>query len=246
MQTAAIANSGASTISPAVAPTRSSVRLRNLDGVREARGGKPDKGDALDRMQLRVRSQHLEQPRDDVDLDAAVLELADHLEGLLVRVIRERNDDSMRRVRPHELGKIVGRADQLEVTGSVGGRAGAPVDEADDVQAVFGVLADLAVEELRHISRTDDDHVLNVGRVTPADDADRRSDERNEQDRRQPKDDEPRQGRVRQAGEMRDREEGPGSDRDDLEDAEDVVDGGVIASLLVPVVEGVCAREKHP
>jgi hypothetical protein len=82
--------------------------------------------------------------------------------------------------------------------------------------------------------------------VTPADDSDRRAEERNKQDRRQPEDDEPRQGRVRQAGEMRDREERPGSDRDDLEDAEDVVHGGVIAPLLVAVIQGMCAREERP
>ena len=152
----------------------------------------------------------------------------------------------MRRVRPHELGKVVGRAEQLELTRPVGGRVGAAVDEADDVEAVFRVLADLAVEELRHVPRADDDHVLDVGRVTSADDAGGRSEERDEHDRCQPEDDEPRHRRVRQAGEMRDREEGPGSDRDDLEDAEDVVHRGVIAPLLVPVVEGMCSREKHP
>ena len=151
--------------------------------------------------------EHLEQPRDDVDLDVAVLELADHLEGLLVRVSRERDHDAMRGMRAHELRKVVGRADQLEVTCSVGGRAVAAVDEADDLEAVLGMLADLAVEELRHVARADDDHVLNVGRVTSADDAGGRSEERDEQNRGQPEDDEPRQRRVRQAGEMRDREE---------------------------------------
>ena len=102
-------------------------------------------------MELRVRSQDLEQSRDDVDLDVAVLELADHLEGLLVGVSRERDHDAMRRVGPHELGKVVGRAEQLEVTRAVGGCAVAAVDEADDFEAVFGMLADLAVEKLRDV-----------------------------------------------------------------------------------------------
>ena len=82
--------------------------------------------------------------------------------------------------------------------------------------------------------------------MTAPDDAGGRPEQRDEYDSSQPEDDEPRQRRVRQAGEMRDREERPGSDRDDLEDAEDVVHRGVIASLLVPVVEGMCSREKNP
>ena len=125
-------------------------------------------------------------------------------------------------------------------------RAAVAVDKANDVEPVFGVLADLAVEELRHVARADDDHVLDVGRVASADDASGRPEQGDEYDSSQPEDDEPRQRRVGQAGEMSDREERPGSNRDDLEDAEDVVHRGVIASLLVPVVEGVCAREKNP
>ena len=51
---------------------------------------------------------------------------------------------------------------------------------------------------------------------------------------------------VRQARDVRDDEEAPRSERDDLKDADDVVDGRVIGSLLVAVVEPVNPREQHP
>ena len=107
--------------------------------------------------------------------------------------VGERDHDAMRGVCANELGKVVGRADQLERPCSVGGRAVAAVDEADDLEAVLGMLADLAVEELRNIARADDDHVLDVGRVPPADYAGGRPEERDEHDSGQPEDDEPRQ-----------------------------------------------------
>ena len=47
--------------------------LEELGRLREARGRQPDERDALDRVELRVRPEHLEQPRDDVDLDVGVL-----------------------------------------------------------------------------------------------------------------------------------------------------------------------------
>ena len=124
--------------------------MRNLD-ERDKRGGEPDERYTLDRVELRVRSQHLEQSRHDVDLDVAVLELANHLEGSFERVRRERDHDTMRGMGPNEVRKVVGLTDQLGVTCAVGGRAVAAVDEADDLEAVLGMLADLAVEELRHV-----------------------------------------------------------------------------------------------
>ena len=45
---------------------------------------------------------------------------------------------------------------------------------------------------------------------------------------------------------MRGNEEAPRAERDDLDDADDVVDRRVVRSLLVPVVEAVDPREQHP
>ena len=45
---------------------------------------------------------------------------------------------------------------------------------------------------------------------------------------------------------MRDDEKAPRAERDDLKDADNVVDGRVICSLLVAVVETVNPREQHP
>ena len=45
---------------------------------------------------------------------------------------------------------------------------------------------------------------------------------------------------------MRGNEEAPRAERDDLNDANDVVNRRVVCSLLVPVVEAVYPREQHP
>ena len=45
---------------------------------------------------------------------------------------------------------------------------------------------------------------------------------------------------------MRDDEKAPRSERDDLKDADDVIDGRMIGSLLVAVVEPVNPSEQHP
>ena len=43
------------------------------------------------------------------------------------------------------------------------------VDEADEVEAVFGVLPELLRHELADVARADDDRVLDVGEMLPRD-----------------------------------------------------------------------------
>ena len=81
--------------------------LEEARRIREPRDGQPDQRNALDRVQLGVRAEHLEHARDDVDLDVAVLHRADHLERLLVRIGRERDHDAVRPVLADEVGRSV-------------------------------------------------------------------------------------------------------------------------------------------
>ena len=49
------------------------------------------------------------------------------------------------------------------------GREVVPVDEPDDVEPVLGMLLDLVGEQLRDLSRPDDDDVLHVRHLTSSD-----------------------------------------------------------------------------
>ena len=75
---------------------------------------------------------------------------------------------------------------------------------------------------------------------------DDRAQDRHEDDREEPEDDEPPEVRIREPGEVRQNEEAPCSERHDLDDADDVVNRGMVRALLVAVVEPVHAREQHP
>ena len=102
IETAMIANNGARRRRPAVAPSEVERALQEAGRAREPRRGQPDERETLDRVHLRVRPEHLEHARDDVDLDVAPLHRADDFERLLVRVGRERDRDAMHRVLAHE------------------------------------------------------------------------------------------------------------------------------------------------
>ena len=99
------------------------------------------------------------------------------------------------------------------------------VDEADEVDAVLGVLEQLARHELADVAGADDDRVLEVGDAAPAPEA--RATERadgDEHDRERP---EARSTSTRSGAASPDQpradEEEPDADRDQVEDAAEVV-----------------------
>ena len=120
------------------------------------------------------------------------------------------------------------------------------VDEADDVEPVAAVLAHLLGEQARDVARADDEDVLHVRGLASADHADEDAEEPDEADRERPEHHEPLERRMGELDDVRADEEDPGSDRDDLEDAEEVVDGRVIGALLVAVVQPVQRARESP
>ena len=102
------------------------------------------------------------------------------------------------------------------------------VDEADEVEAVLGVAQELARDALADVARADDDRVLQVERVPAADRARDRAGEHDEEDREDPEADRLPEARVGEAGDAQHDERHPGPDRDDVEDADDVVGGRVV------------------
>ena len=174
-------------------------------------------------MDADVGPDDLEEPGDEVDLDVEVLERADQIEHGLVRVVREGDDDALDVEDLHHLRELLETAEQCDVSEVLRPLLGVAVHEADEVEAVLGMLAELLRDELAHVSRADDYRVLDVGEVLPRNPARDRSARRDADDGEQPEAEQAREARV---GTVRDRGEGeeqPAPDRDEMEDADEVV-----------------------
>src|SRR5688572_16865391 len=98
------------------------------------------------------------------------------------------------------------------------------------------MLFDLVGEQIRDVTRADDDDILDVRALAATNRAARGTQKRDERDGEQPEDDESGQIRIREIEDVRDDEEAPRPQRDDLEDSHNVVDRGVIGALLVTVI----------
>ena len=123
---------------------------------------------------------------------------------------------------------------------------GITVDKTDDSEAVLGMLGDLRREEAGHVTRADDDHVLDVGGVSPADNADQGAEQEHEEDREEPEEDQACQRRVAEARDLGDHDNAPRPQRHHLEDAEQIVDSRVVRALLITIVEPLYVGEQHP
>ena len=112
------------------------------------------------------------------------------------------------------------------------------VDEADDVDAVLGVLQDLAADQLADVACTDDHRVLLI-RDAATDDRPRDpAVEGHDQRRGRPQQDDGSDvGRA--AERRRDGDHEKRADGEDMEDADQVADRRVVRIYLVPVVEAV-------
>ena len=147
---------------------------------------------------------------------------------------------------PHEPRELADVAEHGELFEIVVPHARMLVDEAHEVDAVLGVLQQLARDLLADVSCADDDRVLDVRVGAPADGTRGAPGEGDEDDRCRPEDEQLPHLRVRDAGLPGDHEEHPGTDRDHVEHAEHVVDRRVVGAGLVAVVEAVGAREQEP
>ena len=73
---------------------------------------------------------------------------ADEVEHLLVRVVREGDDDSLDVEDLHHLRKLLEAAEDGDIRQTVPARLGLSVHESDEVEAVLRVLAELLRDEL--------------------------------------------------------------------------------------------------
>ena len=154
----------------------------------------------------------------------------------MVRV-GKRNDHALNVEHRDDLGQAVGRPDEGEVL-----ELGPPwprmrVDEADEIDAVLGVLKKLASSELADIAGADDDRVLEVERTAPRDRSRNAAGGCHEHDGEEPEEEEPRHVRAGAAGKPRRDKKRPRAERDELEDADDLINRRVVDVLLVAVVQ---------
>ena len=118
-------------------------------------------------MDAGLRSDDLEQPRNDVDLDVVLPELVDRVEQLIVRGLREGDDHPFDVEQLDERVELVRLADQREVLELGPAFPRIRVDEPDEVDAVLGMLHELARGELSDVTGTEDDRVLEIERTAP-------------------------------------------------------------------------------
>ena len=139
------------------------ARLRSRARPRQRAGGRPMQRQALGRVDRRLRAEHLEQARHDVDLDVELVELADRSRASLVRLLaRRRRSRARRRERRRAPAAPPAARGPLRSPSPSAALAGVLVDEADDVDAVLRMLEQLRGDALADVAGADDQRVLDV------------------------------------------------------------------------------------
>jgi len=190
--------------------------------------------------------ERLVEARHDVDLNVQLAEEPNRLEGLVVSIVREREDHPVDASFAYEARQVVGASEDLQLLQIAPLVLRPRVDEPDQPHAVFGMLEELSADHLADRSCADDDGVLDIGREPTGEGTRAAPRQRHRHDREQPERRKLLLIRVGEAGHPGEREEPPGADRDKMEHAGDLVDRRVVGPLVVVVVEPVELRPDHP
>ena len=248
MQSATAANSGARNEQAEGCGDEVERPLEDPRRAREPHRPEPHERDSLERVHLGSAAEDLEVPRDDVDLHVEVADRADVGEHGLVRVVREGEDHALDPVLADAFAKAVRAAEQqreplCELVVELGRTI---VDEAHEVDAVLAMVRQLESELLADVSRADDHRVLLVAGQMAAERPRDCAQCRDQDDGGEPEDAEPAEHRLHEVRGDAEESEDPDADRDAAEDADDVVDGGVVGPLLVAVVEPLEPKQEKP
>ena len=197
-------------------------------------------------MQVDTRPEQLVQARDDVDLDVEIAQGSQDRRRVGVRLAREGDDHPLDLAVADKLRQLVERAEYPDVAEVCTQPQRLLVDQAEQAKPIFTVLTDLARDQLPDLAGADDDRVLDVGRRTQADAAREHPAAGYEQRRQDPEHDQLPRPRIGDPGQPAAEEEDPGAERDQMDDADEVVDGRIAEALIVVAVEAVHCREQHP
>ena len=180
---------------------RSVVRFTRRDDRDSRSGGSPMSG-RPSTVWTSTRSDELEESRHDIDLHVEVLEGAKPLECLLVRVVREGDDHALDVEEADHRREPLDTAEQRQVLETLSALLRLGVDEADQVDPVFGMDKELLREQLADVAGTDDDRVLDVGHVSPCKRSRHRAADADERDCEGPEDEELLRARMRDIAQM--------------------------------------------
>ncbi len=120
------------------------------------------------------------------------------------------------------------------------------VDEAEEPDAVLGVMLDLPRDKLADIASPDNDAVLRVDVHLAHDRACEHPPDRDEDQREEPEGDETVDLRMDELRHPAGDEDEPGAERDEREHAERLVGGRVVGARVVELVQAEALREQDP
>ena len=192
------------------------------------------------------RPDGFEQARHDVDLDIEVTERMDEVEQRAVAVVRERDDDALHIVAPHNVDDLLEPAKQRDLV-EVGAQIlRLRIHEADEFDPELRMLLELPADKLADIAGADDDRVLDVARVSPGDPSRDGSCGRDQHEGAGPEGD---RGLERPASGIKkvgDDDRDPRQGCECVEKRAEIVERRVIGSALVTTVEAEQAGGESP
>jgi len=160
--------------------------LDQARGAGEADRGQPEQRQALDGVKDDLLPERLVEARHDVDLNVQLAEEPNRLEGLVVSIVREREDHPVDASFAYEARQVVGASEDLQLLQIAPLVLRPRVDEPDQPHAVFGMLEELSADHLADRSCADDDGVLDIGREPTGEGTRAASRQRHRHDREQP------------------------------------------------------------
>ena len=201
---------------------------------------------ALQRVELRLASDHLEQARNDVQLDVKVVAGAHNIQPGVMAVAGEGQHHVLDAVGPHDLAEIVGRAQhryvgQLRVQGQR-----VVVDEARQLEAVAGVSLDLARDLLPDQAGADDQRALQEGHARADEHTHDHAAQGQDRQGKEPEQDQAPLAGVHVVGQAAGHERQPHAHRDRVEQRPEVVERGRVGPQPVALVEAVEAGQREP
>ena len=165
----------------------------------------------------------------------------------LVGLVREGDDDALDVEQPRRgLQAHPVTPSSVRWSRSIRGSRGSSVDEADEIDSVLRMLEQLASDELADVAGAHDDGVLEVENAAPAECSGDPAGERDEQDSGEREEGELGEGRLGDAEEPERRGDQPQASRRDVEDTNDVVERGVIGTLLIALIKTMEVEEHDP
>jgi len=128
-----------------------------------------DQRDSFERMDLGARADEVEEARNDVDLNLEIPDRPDELEQPPERILRERDDHPLDVELADDAVELRSRPEDRQLVAEIRVTLlRTVVDEAEELDAVLGMLLDPPRDELPDLARADNYRVLRIGGLATA------------------------------------------------------------------------------